>query len=77
MPKHETRNAFYQITWKVNSLVITFGQFMSYCKKKCFSKKFHKKNIAWKLVPISSFSFTKDLAQYLLKNEVFESNQYY
>ena len=43
MPKHETRNAFYQITWKGNSLVITFGQFMSYCKKKMFFKKIPQK----------------------------------
>ena len=28
MPKHETRNTFYWITWEVNSLVMKFGQFM-------------------------------------------------
>ena len=42
-----------------------------------FFKKIPQENIAWKLVPISSFSFTTDLAQYLLENEVFESNQCY
>ena len=43
MPKHKTRNIFYLIIWKVNisSLLIKFGQFMSYYKRKRFVKKFY------------------------------------
>ena len=34
MPKHETRNTYYQITLgSKNILVMKFGQFMSYTKK--------------------------------------------
>ena len=42
MPKHKTRNTFYWITWEVNSLLMKFGQFMSYYKRKKFIKIFCK-----------------------------------
>ena len=38
--KHKTRNTFYWITWEVNSLLMEFGQFMSYCKRKKIIKIF-------------------------------------
>ena len=38
MPKHETRNTFYWITWEVNSLLMKFGQFMSFYKRKKYQK---------------------------------------
>ena len=41
MPKHKARNTFYWITWEINTLIITFGQFVSYYKKK-FIKRFYK-----------------------------------
>ena len=34
MPKHKTRNTFHWITWEVNSLLMKFGQFMWYYKRK-------------------------------------------
>ena len=42
MPKHKTRNTLHWITWEVNSLLMKFGQFMSYYKRKKFIKKFFK-----------------------------------
>ena len=50
MPKHETKNRFYTTTWEVDSLVMTFGQFKCYYKKKFFIKKLYK-HMAWRLVP--------------------------
>ena len=41
MPKHKARNTFYWITWEINTLIIKFGQFVSYYKKK-FIKRFYK-----------------------------------
>ena len=40
--KHKTRNSFHWITWEINSLLIKFGQFMSYCKIKHLIKKFFR-----------------------------------
>ena len=34
IPKHKTRNTFYWITWKVNSLLMKYGQFISYYKRR-------------------------------------------
>ena len=34
MPKYKTRNTFYLKTWKVIIVLIKFGQFMSYYKRK-------------------------------------------
>ena len=42
MPKNKTTNTFYWITWELNSLLMKFGQFMSYYKKKKFIKQFCK-----------------------------------
>ena len=43
MPKHKTRNGFYWIAWESKySLLIKFGQFMWYYKRKSFLKKFYK-----------------------------------
>ena len=42
IPKHETRNTFYWITWEVNSLLMKFSQFMSYFKRNNFIIKFWK-----------------------------------
>ena len=42
MPKHKTRNTFHWKTWEY-SLLMKFGQFMSYYKRKNFIKKFYKK----------------------------------
>ena len=41
MPKHKTRNTFHWKTWEY-SLLMKFGQFMSYYKRKNFIKKFNK-----------------------------------
>ena len=38
MPKHKTRNAFHRITRDVNSLLMKFGQLMSYYKRNISSK---------------------------------------
>ena len=32
IPQHKTRNTFYWITWEANTVLIKFGQFISYCK---------------------------------------------
>ena len=45
IPKHKTRNIFHWITWKVNSPLIKFSQFMSSYKSKNFIKKFCKKYV--------------------------------
>ena len=42
MPKHKTRNTFCWTTWEISSLLMKFGQFVSYYKRKNFIKKFHK-----------------------------------
>ena len=42
MPRHKTRNTFHWVTWEVNSLLIKFGQFISYYKRKKFIKKLYK-----------------------------------
>ena len=44
MPKHKTRNTFYRITCEINtSLLMKFGQFMSYSKRNNFIKKIVQK----------------------------------
>ena len=42
MSKHKTRNTFHWITWEINSLLMKFGQFISYHIRKNFIKKFYK-----------------------------------
>ena len=42
MPKHKTRNTFYWIMWKVNSLLMKYGQFISYYKRRYLIKKLYK-----------------------------------
>ena len=51
MPKHETRNIFYGITWEVNT--VWSGNLPSLCNipKEKFSSKNYMKNVAWALVP--------------------------
>ena len=65
------RNTFYQIICDLNSLLLKFGQFVSYCKGKHFIKKFYKN---CNLETISrSFCFCKELStQSILENEIFE-----
>ena len=58
-----------------HSLLMTFGQFMSYYKRKISSKN-SAKTSAWKLVP-GPFVFAKNLAQLLLENEIFEASYLY
>ena len=57
MSKHKTRNTFYWITWKVNSLIMKYGQFISYYKRRylmtiCYFilPKNYTKTASWKLV---------------------------
>ena len=42
MSKHKTRNTFYRINWKVNSLLMKFGHFVLDWKRKIFIHKFYK-----------------------------------
>ena len=42
MPKHKAGNTFYWITWEINTLIIKFGQFVSYYKKKSHEKILQK-----------------------------------
>ena len=42
MPKHKKRKMFYWITWEISSLLMKFGQFISYYKRKANIKKFYK-----------------------------------
>ena len=42
MPKHKTRNTFYWIMWKVNSLLMNYWQFISYYKRRYLIKKLYK-----------------------------------
>ena len=46
-PKRKTRNALY---WSKQSLLVKFGQFMSYYRRKKLSKDFTQ-TVTWKLVP--------------------------
>ena len=43
MPKHKIRKTFYQIMWKVSSLLMKYGQFISYYKRKYVIKKNYTK----------------------------------
>ena len=70
MPKHKSRKTFYWITWEVNTVLMKFGQFMSYCKRKNSTKTAISK------VP-GPFVFTENLAQPLLENEIFEASYLY
>ena len=49
---------FYWITWEENSLLMKFGQYISYYKRNNFIKKFYK-TTTWKLVP-GPFVFAKN-----------------
>ena len=60
MSKHKTRKLFYWITWKINNLLMKFGQFMSYYKVKKIIQKFYK-NCNLK-TSSSSFCVCKELS---------------
>ena len=62
MSKHETRNILLINLGSKHTLVIKFGQFMQHYKRAIFSKKFLKKNVAWKLVP-GPFDFQRILSK--------------
>ena len=61
MPKHETQNIFYRITWKINTV---------WCGNKIrpgyvtlqnnFLLKNFLKKVAWKLLPHPFFEFSKE-----------------
>ena len=57
------------------SLLMKFGQFMSYYKKKSSSKNYTK-IAAWKLEP-EFFVFARNYAQLLLENDIFEASYLY
>ena len=66
MSKHKTRNTFYWITWKVNCLLMKYGQFISYYKRRylmtiCYFilQKNYTKTASWKLV-LGPFVFPKN-----------------
>ena len=61
MPKHK-KNTFYWINWEENSLLMTFGQFISYYEAKCFIKKFYKNASS------SSFCACKELSRTSIGN---------
>ena len=71
MPKHKTRNTFYQITWLLAIQLMKFDKFMSYSKRTNFIKNYAKTG-AWKLLP-GPFMFAKSEAQPLLENETFKA----
>ena len=71
MPKHKTRNTFFWITWKVNSLLMKFRQFMSYHKRQSFNKTFHK-NCDLKTSP-RPFSVWKKICTTFIRKENFWS----
>ena len=50
MPKHETRNTFYWITWEVRQSGDEICPAYNIRKENFLSKK-SMKNMAWKLVP--------------------------
>ena len=50
MPKHETRNTFYWITWEVRQSGDEICPAYNITKENFLSKK-SMKNMAWKLVP--------------------------
>ena len=68
MTKHKTRNTFYWTTWEVISLLMKFGPFIWYFKRKLF-KSFYK---SWDLKN-SSRPFWVCKAQPLLENEISET----
>ena len=49
MPRHKTGNTFYWIMWKVSSLLMKYGQFISYYKRRYLIKNYTK-TASWKLV---------------------------
>ena len=58
MPKHKTRNTFYSNLQSKHRLLMKFGQFISYFKRKVSSKN-STKTAAGKLVP-GPFVFAKN-----------------
>ena len=73
MTKHKARNTFYWITWKVNSLLMKYGQFISYYKRRYLIKKYTK-TTSWKLV-LGPFMLPKIKAP-PLKNEFLKQATY-
>ena len=51
MPKHETRNTFYWITWEVTQSGNEICPVYVMLQNKIFLSKNYLKNVAWKLVP--------------------------
>ena len=54
MPKHETPNTFYCITWEVNRLPdkqINLARLRNITERKIFLLKNFMKNVVWQLVP--------------------------
>ena len=51
MPKHDTRNIFYGITWEVNTVLSWNLASLCNITKEKFSSKNYMKNVAWALVP--------------------------
>ena len=72
MPKHETRNTFYWITWEVITVCKLNLASLYHILKGIISSKKFTNTAAWKLVP-GLFVFAKNLAQPLLENEIFEA----
>ena len=66
MTKHKARNTFYWITWKVNSLLMKYGQFISYYKRRYLIKKLCKNSVL--KTSFRAFVFPKIKAR-PLKNE--------
>ena len=56
-----------------HSLLMKFGQLMSYCKRKKFINKFYKNYDLKSFRPV----FTKNLVPSLLENEIFEASYLY
>ena len=59
MPEHKTKNTFYRIMSKVNSLLMKYGQLISYYKRRYVIKKNYTKTASWKLV-LGPFVFPKN-----------------
>ena len=70
MPKHKTRNT--KNLGSKHNLLVKFGQFMPYYKRKRFIKKLYK-NCDLK-TSRRPFCVSKNYAQPLLENEIFEAS---
>ena len=55
LPKHETSNKFYCITWEVNTVWYEIWPNYVILQKKKFYQKIPQ-NVAWKLFPVRFFS---------------------